>query len=80
MYLSSVLPWKSSQWTAPNPEEIARIRKEAGIHEPEAGDTEPARSRGEIEPEQKDSLESADTQHEKETASRESEYIPRRSA
>ena len=30
MYLSGVLPWKSSAWVAPPPEEIARIRKEAG--------------------------------------------------
>jgi len=30
MYLSGVLPWKSSEWVAPPPEEIARIRKEAG--------------------------------------------------
>ena len=30
MYLAGVLPWKSSTWVAPPPEEIARIRKEAG--------------------------------------------------
>lgn len=30
MYISGVLPWKSSSWVAPPPEEIARIRKEAG--------------------------------------------------
>jgi MFS transporter, SP family, sugar:H+ symporter len=30
MYLSGVLPWNSRQWVAPPPEEIARIRKEAG--------------------------------------------------
>ncbi|ETN45700.1 uncharacterized protein HMPREF1541_09533 [Cyphellophora europaea CBS 101466] len=30
MYISGVLPWKSSKWVAPPPEEIARIRKEAG--------------------------------------------------
>ena len=33
MYLSNVLPWKSSKWQAPPPEEIARIRKEAGTHD-----------------------------------------------
>lgn len=33
MYLSNVRPWKSSQWVAPPPEEIARIRQEAGTHE-----------------------------------------------
>lgn len=30
MYLQGVLPWESSKWIAPPPEEIARIRKEAG--------------------------------------------------
>lgn len=30
MYISGVVPWKSSSWVAPPPEEIARIRKEAG--------------------------------------------------
>lgn len=33
MYLSGVLPWKSSKWEAPPPEEITRIRKEAGTHD-----------------------------------------------
>ncbi|KXT18611.1 hypothetical protein AC579_9838 [Pseudocercospora musae] len=33
MYLSNVLPWKSSKWVAPPPEEINRIRKEAGTHD-----------------------------------------------
>ncbi|EME41553.1 hypothetical protein DOTSEDRAFT_64847 [Dothistroma septosporum NZE10] len=31
MYLSNVLPWKSSKWEAPPPEEIARLRKDAGM-------------------------------------------------
>ena len=31
MYLSGVMPWKSSKWEAPPPEEISRIRKEAGV-------------------------------------------------
>lgn len=31
MYLQGVLPWKSASWVAPPPEEIARIRKEAGM-------------------------------------------------
>lgn len=33
MYLSNVLPWKSSKWEAPPPEEISRIRKEAGVND-----------------------------------------------
>lgn len=33
MYLSNVRPWKSQKWVAPPPEEIARIRAEAGTHE-----------------------------------------------
>lgn len=33
MYLSNVLPWKSASWEAPPPEEISRIRKEAGAHD-----------------------------------------------
>ncbi|KAI5356923.1 Putative major facilitator, sugar transporter, major facilitator superfamily [Septoria linicola] len=33
MYLSNVLPWKSSKWEAPPPEEISRIRKEAGAND-----------------------------------------------
>ena len=65
MYISGVVPWKSSQWIAPPPEEIARIRKEAGTHDAalaaEGGDIQAHRSR-ELEPEQKDSLESGDTE------------------
>ena len=30
MYLEHVLPWKSSKWEAPPPQEIAAIRKQAG--------------------------------------------------
>ena len=77
MYLSNVLPWNSAQWIAPPPEEIARIRKEAGTHDAalaeEGGDIQAARSRsrGEIEPEQKDSLESGDTETEKRQEHRE---------
>ena len=33
MYLMDVKPWTSSQWTAPPPEEIARIRTGAGTHD-----------------------------------------------
>lgn len=33
MYLQGVLPWNSAKWVAPPPEEIARIRKEAGTHD-----------------------------------------------
>jgi hypothetical protein len=39
MYIEKVIPWKSRDWVAPPPEEIARIRKEAGTYEAaEAGD------------------------------------------
>ncbi|CAK3815546.1 High-affinity fructose transporter ght6 [Lecanosticta acicola] len=37
MYLQGVLPWKSADWEAPPPEEISRIRREAGLHHHEAG-------------------------------------------
>ena len=63
MYLSGVEPWKSSQWTAPPPEEIARIRKEAGTHDAalaEEGDQIQAESNREVEAENKDSLESGE--------------------
>ncbi|OAP59076.1 hypothetical protein AYL99_06374 [Fonsecaea erecta] len=30
MYILGVKPWKSSEWVAPSPEEMARIRREAG--------------------------------------------------
>jgi hypothetical protein len=33
MYIEKVLPWKSRDWIAPHPDEIARIRKAAGTHE-----------------------------------------------
>jgi hypothetical protein len=33
MYIEKVIPWKSKDWEAPSPEEIARIRKEAGTHD-----------------------------------------------
>lgn len=33
MYLSGVKPWNSTKWEAPPPEEIARIRTEAGTHD-----------------------------------------------
>ncbi|KAJ9607337.1 hexose transporter hxt5 [Cladophialophora chaetospira] len=45
MYLLGVKPWKSSSWVAPPPEEIARIRREAGTAEgdvAEAGEITPA--------------------------------------
>ena len=70
MYLMNVIPWESSKWVAPPPEEIARIRKEAGTHDAalaeEGAEIQAQRSLGEIEPEQKDSLESGDTEAEKE--------------
>lgn len=37
MYIQGVLPWQSAAWVAPPPEEIARIRKEAGTHIPVDG-------------------------------------------
>lgn len=67
MYLSNVVPWKSSQWTAPPPEEIARIRKEAGTHDAalaEEGDQIQAQDNREAEAENKDSLESGETNEE----------------
>lgn len=33
MYIEKVIPWKSKNWVAPPPSEIARIRKEAGTHD-----------------------------------------------
>jgi len=43
MYLTGVRPWKSSKWIPPPPEEIARIRREAGTAEAaEAGEITPA--------------------------------------
>ena len=35
MYIQGVLPWKSAEWVAPPPEEIARIRANAGTAEGE---------------------------------------------
>lgn len=61
MYLSSVVPWKSSSWTPPPPEEIARIRRHAGTHDAalaEGGEQVPAQGNGEAA---KESLESGET-------------------
>lgn len=33
MYIEKVIPWKSKDWVAPPPAEIARIRKAAGTHD-----------------------------------------------
>ena len=67
MYLSNVLPMKSSKWIAPPPEEIARIRAEAGTHDAalaEQGDQlQGDRSTG-VEPEQ-DSLDSGEVEENK---------------
>lgn len=63
MYLSGVLPWKSAQWTAPPPEEIDRIRAEAGTHDAalaEQGEIQAEANKGMQDPE-KDSRESGDT-------------------
>lgn len=48
MYILNVRPWKSSSWVPPPPEEIARIRREAGTAEGdlgEAGDIAPVADR-----------------------------------
>lgn len=44
MYLLSVKPWESRKWEAPPPDEIARIRREAGTGNgvAEAGEIQPA--------------------------------------
>jgi len=48
MYILGVKPWQSANWVAPAPEEIDRIRREAGTHEDvaEAGDVQPAAANG----------------------------------
>ena len=72
MYLSGVVPWKSSQWTAPPPEEIARIRKEAGTHDAalaEEGDRVQAEINRDADGVNKDSLESGGTNGDKEQES-----------
>jgi len=48
MYLLGVKPWKSNTWVAPPPDEIERIRREAGTAEgdvAEAGEITPAAER-----------------------------------
>ncbi|EXJ64253.1 MFS transporter, SP family, sugar:H+ symporter [Cladophialophora yegresii CBS 114405] len=47
MYILGVKPWKSSTWVPPPPEEIAKIRREAGTAEglDEAGEIAPAGDR-----------------------------------
>jgi MFS transporter, SP family, sugar:H+ symporter len=73
MYIQGVLPWKSSEWVAPPPEEIARIRAAAGT----GADEEIARAamNDNIQPapekESLDSDESAD--HQEKVAEREAE-------
>ena len=71
MYLSNVTPWKSSSWVAPAPDEIDRIRKEAGTHDgamAEEGDQILAQNNGDAA---KDSLESGETGAEKQAEHRE---------
>ncbi|KIW24314.1 uncharacterized protein PV07_10041 [Cladophialophora immunda] len=54
MYILGVKPWKSSEWVAPPPDEMARIRREAGTGDGgEADDITPAgqRSSDESNPE-----------------------------
>jgi MFS transporter, SP family, sugar:H+ symporter len=73
MYIQGVLPWKSSEWVAPPPEEIARIRAAAGT----GADEEIARAamNDNIQPApEKDSLDSDESaDHQEKVAEREAE-------
>ncbi len=50
MYILGVKPWKSQSWEAPPPEEISKIRREAGTAEDaaEAGEVRPAGAAGAV--------------------------------
>ena len=66
MYLSNVRPWKSTQWVAPPPEEIARIRQEAGTHEAALAEEGAAIQNGGVrgsEAEEKDSRRSGESEN-----------------
>ncbi|KIW95822.1 uncharacterized protein Z519_02886 [Cladophialophora bantiana CBS 173.52] len=46
MYILGVKPWKSAEWVAPPPEELAKIRREAGTDDTaETGEITPAEQR-----------------------------------
>jgi SP family sugar:H+ symporter-like MFS transporter len=60
MYILGVKPWQSSSWVAPPPEEIAKIRREAGTAE---GDVAEA---GEITAAERTSDESSNVEKEAE--------------
>ena len=64
MYIQGVLPWKSSEWVAPPPEEIARIRAAAGTgeaHDEEIGVARGAAENGIAPALEKESLDSEST-------------------
>ena len=68
MYIQGVLPWESSKWVAPSPDQIAKIRAEAGTSD--AVDPEIGLARGDsgIQPApapEKDSMDSESTSREK---------------
>ena len=66
MYIQNVLPWKSSEWVAPPPEEIARIRAQAGTSETHDAEIGIARGDSNIAPApEKDSMDSESTHGEK---------------
>lgn len=70
MYIQNVLPWKSSEWVAPPPEEIARIRAEAGTAEAHDAEIGVARAGDNAPVPEKDSMDS-DTTHGEKTVERE---------
>ena len=75
MYIQGVLPWNSSKWIAPPPDQIAKIRAEAGTAE---GDPEIGIARGDsnIQPApEKDSLDDSETsgEHQEKVAEREAQ-------
>lgn len=63
MYLQGVCPWQSSSWIAPPPEEIERIRQEAGTHDGPVDEDGTAATGPDATP--KDSQESGDLHTEK---------------
>ncbi len=68
MYIQGVLPWESSKWVAPSPDQIAMIRAEAGTSE--AIDPEIGLARGDsaiqaMQASEKDSMDSESTSREK---------------
>jgi hypothetical protein len=66
MYIQGVLPWKSSEWVAPDPAEIARIRAAAGTGDAQDPEIGAASRDGEIAPApEKESMDSETTNGEK---------------